>query len=853
MTSPLATYMRVGVTIAALLVFSPLHAVDRAIEDVRLSRSGDNAEAMIDLACSMRYVDHTPDDSGQELRVRLRVSPLCWRELGGIRSEVLRPEGRQMASIEELEFDAASLSAVNLTIRFSRPVVFAVSQSLSGLRISVDTAAVAVANTLAPLATQEPVVDKPRHASARSARSAPSLAALSRSGTDVEPAGDRFAIQLSAYADERRMPTPVFDGAPESKVYTREISVDGQVFTSLRLGFFSTEQEAQNVSVQLAAQFPELVIVVARPQEQAAAEESAVAVARGRIVAAPVSGENDDGEARADVARLMSEAKDALRGGDLDRSIALYTRALQLPGAGHRREAREYLGLARERNDQMAHARAEYEAFLAEFPQGPDAERVRQRLAGMLSSAQRVALNSASGRRPATAQAADAVEQSRWDFHGGVSQYYRHDGVEPSDDDDEAYSQSAVISYADFWTRREGERVDIEARFAGGFNYEMSSDRYGDGNQGLVSDAYLQIDDRESGIGARLGRQTQYGKGILGRFDGANLSYQWRPGLAINVTGGLPVDTPRHSPDGHRVFVGMSVDAENLAQNLDVSLFTHVQRFNGMADREAVGGEARYRKERWNLVASTDYDISYGVLNWALISGSLRASDRITFNARADIHAYPFLTTGNALIGQPVTTLDDLNTVYSEGQIRTLARDRTAQARTAALGIATVMTDRLQLNADVSYSHIDSTEASGGVAEIPDSGDQFYFDISLIGSSLMQVGDTTIVSLRRSTTSNATTNTLMLDMRYPVGEGLRLSPRVAVSQREYNSDGTSQWIVSPMLRMLYRWHRRYRFELDVGARFTDRDLEQTYFNDTVYKDDEQWTEYYINLGYQAEF
>ncbi len=206
--------LRAGVMGASLLLFAPVQAVDRAIEDVRLSRSGDSAEAMIDLACSMRYVDHTPDDSGQELRIRLRVSPICWRELGGIRSEVLRPEGRQMASIEELEFDAASLSAVNLTVRFSRPVVFEVSQSLSGLRIGVDTAADAVANTLEPLAPLQPTVRKPRNAAARSARSVPSLAALTRSASDAEPAGDRFAIQLSAYADQRRMPTPVFECLP---------------------------------------------------------------------------------------------------------------------------------------------------------------------------------------------------------------------------------------------------------------------------------------------------------------------------------------------------------------------------------------------------------------------------------------------------------------------------------------------------------------------------------------------------------------------------------------------------------------------------------------------------------------
>ncbi len=137
--------------------------------------------------------------------------------------------------------------------------------------------------------------------------------------------------------------------------------------------------------------------------------ESAVAVARGRIVAASASGDNADTQPGDDVRQLMNEAKDALRDGELERSVALYTRALQMTGAGHRREAREYLGLARERNGQVAHARAEYEAFLAEFPEGTDAERVRQRLAGMLSAAQSLALNNAARRGAAVAQAAHTM------------------------------------------------------------------------------------------------------------------------------------------------------------------------------------------------------------------------------------------------------------------------------------------------------------------------------------------------------------------------------------------------------------------------------------------------------------
>ena len=39
--------------------------------------------------------------------------------------------------------------------------------------------------------------------------------------------------------------------------------------------------------------------------------------------------------------------------------------------------------MARERKGQLAQARLEYTTYLAEFPDGPDAERVQQRLAGL--------------------------------------------------------------------------------------------------------------------------------------------------------------------------------------------------------------------------------------------------------------------------------------------------------------------------------------------------------------------------------------------------------------------------------------------------------------------------------------
>ena len=87
------------------------------------------------------------------------------------------------------------------------------------------------------------------------------------------------------------------------------------------------------------------------------------------------------------VEALVAEANDAMLAENYDRSIQIYTRLLEEPGFGGRREARERLGIARERKGQLAQARHEYDAYLAEFPDGADAERVRQRLAGLVAAA----------------------------------------------------------------------------------------------------------------------------------------------------------------------------------------------------------------------------------------------------------------------------------------------------------------------------------------------------------------------------------------------------------------------------------------------------------------------------------
>ncbi len=97
------------------------------------------------------------------------------------------------------------------------------------------------------------------------------------------------------------------------------------------------------------------------------------------------SGAATDEQKRA-AAALMDEGRGALRKGDLSTAIAKFTEVLKLPETDSSPEAQELLALARQRNKQTAEARAEYEDYLSRYTTGDGADRVRQRLAGLVTA-----------------------------------------------------------------------------------------------------------------------------------------------------------------------------------------------------------------------------------------------------------------------------------------------------------------------------------------------------------------------------------------------------------------------------------------------------------------------------------
>ena len=349
--------------------------------------------------------------------------------------------------------------------------------------------------------------------------------------------------------------------------------------------------------------------------------------------------------------------------------------------------------------------------------------------------------------------------------------------------------------------------------------------------------------DAVTGLRGRVGRQSRNTGGVLGRFDGLNLGYQAGEKLLVNAVVGTPVNSASDGIDSSRRFYGTSINYGPILEDLELGLFYIQQEIEGIDDRKAVGTEFRYfgpSQSFWGLV---DYDVMFKEIGSAYLQGSWRFENRLTVHGSLDRRRSPFLSTGNAIIGQPVNSFAELAVIFSEEELRQLSLDRSSIASTYSLGISKSLTPRITLNADANQTNVDATPESGGVLATPQATYQYY-STNLTASSLLKEGDVSILGLRYSISDTSKVISLSLDSRLPIGEKFRINPRIRIDRRERIAEPGYEWIFTPGIRMQLRWNRKFRMELEVGKQFIERET-------TILNLDRE--AYFINLGYQAFF
>ena len=182
---------------------------------------------------------------------------------------------------------------------------------------------------------------------------------------------------------------------------------------------------------------------------------------------------------------LVEEAEKAMTGGDYRRAIQLYTRILQSTDEKRQQEAQEFLGLARERNNQLAHAKAEYEKYLELYPEGEGAVRVRQRLAGLLTA------RAKPKDKLRKSKTEEALGKWKKDFYGSLAMFYNK-AESFTDQDEQILDINFLTTDLDFTTRFQSENFDVRTLFVGGYGKDFSDESDDDS---YLSNLYLDLID----------------------------------------------------------------------------------------------------------------------------------------------------------------------------------------------------------------------------------------------------------------------------------------------------------------------------------------------------------------------
>ncbi|MBX3636309.1 MAG: tetratricopeptide repeat protein [Rubrivivax sp.] len=608
--------------------------------------------------------------------------------------------------------------------------------------------------------------------------------------------------------------------------------VEGRLVSELSLGPFGSRREAEAALRQLQGRFPQAVIELETPA-QAAVPEAAAAEAPGPAAAAspsattavapaePAAVVSADEAAREAAAQLAS-AREALRGGAPQTAITILSRLLELPPTPSSRAAQVMLGEARLQAGDAARARAEFEALLKQYPQGEDSNRVRTLLASL-----------GDGPAPAApprprVEVLDVVSGSVSLYHyGGQSKVRTQDFADSplgglpvlvNEATLSGVDQSLAVVSADLnWRYRDSE---VDRRFVFRDSYTRDFERRHKSRNRLSA---LYVDERRPGTGLawRAGRQSPLGGGVMGRFDGVQASYAWRPQWKLAAVAGVPADALL---DARRHFVGASVEAEALLPGLGATLYGIEQRIDGYVDRRAVGNEWRYFDEGLTGTAQLDYDVALKTMNIVSLQGSWQRADNGVVNVLYDRRASPLLSLGNALFfalpadvfARRITDLVDAGTPLQ--QLQRQVRDTTAMSTQASLGGTLPLSAHWQVGADLRYSNI------GAIPPVPDllpqgqpsSGDIWSANLQFIATNLYSARDTHVFAANHLSGPGFTGQLLSYQNASALNAAWQLDPSLKW-YRQRSADGTTSTRWTPGLRATWRFSAQDTLEGEVSV------------------------------------
>ncbi len=597
------------------------------------------------------------------------------------------------------------------------------------------------------------------------------------------------------------------------------------------------------------------------------AAQPASAQATGDAAATNISnnrraGSISDADLRA-AAASMDEGRAALKRNDFGEAIKLFRKVLGYPENQYSPEAQELLGLAYQRNGQSGEARAAYEDYLRRYPSGEASERVRQRLAGVVTAqGDAAAPLRAPAEMPAKALPIGKftrTNETTWSLVGSVSSFYIRDDANTTardtslapnvaaNVDDHSVHQNEIFTTLDLLATWNDDKTSGKIRFNGGEEHRFSTNINGPTGDQVdqigVAQASVDMVVKDWNLRTVAGRQTYNGDGVFGRFDGALFSWQPLPLFTVDVVGGSPANSRYNLPfTAERYFYGGGIGVGPLLGGLEASVYYNEERGRWLVDREAVGSDIRYSDPTKFVFGNVDYDMRFHQLGEAVLSGSWTLPMGTTLYGGADYRRVPFLSSWNVLLNQPFGTLYDflknqlaIGQPLTNEQVEQLALAETPLYKSAMIGFSHPLSDKLQFSADATIANLSRTITPAGLldptlAQLA-AGMEYYATAQLILTNIFKQGDMYTAAFHYARQSTDSQYVLDFNARYPIINDLMIAPRLRLGYSFYSPgavlnngqpSGTNvvQYTVMPSILIDYNWSPNLTLEAEIGAQRT---------------------------------
>jgi len=715
----------------------------------------DHTDITIQFYCSVNYVTNAPRDHGSSTRITLRLGQDCGARLYSLPPELpLVGGGGNFVTGARVESIVPGQAILELTWARDLDFVMAPTTSGFGLRVRL-------------IGT--------------SRRKATAYA------SEVEaPAG--YAVNLDSSSTQfERQAVETAAATLKTQAYVSETDIEDEHWYRLRVGPFTTRAEAERVLQIALPSYPRAWLAVNDEQTDLATVE------RAGVISTAAEGPTDPPLPDDQRTQMLRDARAALEKHQYPEAVDLLSRLVRQPEYPGRADAQELLGLVRERAGQLAQAKAEYEAYLRRYPNGPGAERVRSRLQ---------ALAQASLAPKSTGEFA-APSDRQWTMAGSTALTYQYGTTQATSAGTTTTSTAvnAALVYADLLVRNRGQRYDFTGRVDAGYTDNVLTTP-GGGSQDRTTAAFVEMTDRAIGLTGRVGRQSLASQGVIGIFDGGYVGYQVNPKLSVSAAAGYPAYTSYSAFSTQTKFETLTAEYSP-SQTWVFDTYLYSQTDAGFTDRRSIGLQTRYSAPGRTAVMLIDYDTYFAQLDSATLIGNAKVGQSWVLGFDVDHRRSPLLLLSNALIGQTATTLPALAAgppMLTESQIKQLALDRTASSDTLVLSASRPLAERWQIMMDIAAFQLGSTPASGGVPATPSTGLDKNVTLQLSGSSLIQAGDLHVFSTVYDDSPSARITTLSWDARFVLPGAWRFGPRFSVAEVNNPTLGGKQMLYLPQVR-----------------------------------------------------